>query len=149
MRPGAWDTAGFLGPGDSLPEVLDNDRRTLAAEGTNAATLGRRLAELLAAAGESDVRRPLRLDLVDVELHRQRGMITCPWASDEFERCEIGQGSPPTASRFMIRHRPSHTVLQGFELSAHLIRDHGFFGGPNTRFRIEPTELTLVLSGAK
>jgi hypothetical protein len=129
--------------------VLDADGRTPAVEGTNAATVGHRRAELLSAARGSDVGRALRLDLVDVEVYRQRGLITCPWASDEFESCEIGEGSPPAANRFLIRHRSSQVVLQGFELSADLIRDHGFFGGPSTRFRIEPTELTLLLSHMK
>ena len=33
----------------------------------------------------------------------------------------------------------------GYELSAHLIRDHAFFGGPGTRYRLEPEAIATFL----
>jgi hypothetical protein len=36
--------------------------------------------------------------------------------------------------------------LEGFELSIHLIRDHAFFGGPGTRFRIDPERAVAILN---
>jgi hypothetical protein len=146
MQPGAWDTAGFLTQGTSLEAVLAADREALAGRGMNSATLGARLAEVLEGAGAgSDWGRPDHVGPHDVEILRQRGFITCPWAPGEFEACLVGAGARPTANRFSIFHRLSGRRLEGFELSAHLIRDHGFFGGPETRFRLEPLNVAAVL----
>jgi hypothetical protein len=146
MQPGAWDTAGFLTRGTSLEAVLAADRETLARRCVDAATLGDRLIKVLAGAGAgSDRGRPVRVGPHEVEILRQRGFITCPWASEEFEACSVGSGARPTANRFSVLHRPSGRRLEGFELSAHLMRDHGFFGGPGSRFRLDPLDVAAVL----
>jgi hypothetical protein len=145
MQPGAWFTHGFLLKGASLAEVLANDARTLAALGVTAEQVGQRLAELLESGAKSDWFWPLRTGEYKVEMRRRRGFITCPWALDELEPCVVGQLSPPTANQFLIQHRGSRQRLEGFELSIHLIRDHAFFGGPGSRFRIEPQRAVAVL----
>ena len=145
MQPGAWDTAGFLRPDSALQEILAEDAETIRQRGLDSSQVGARLAVILDAGSASDWRRPAQTDDHEVEIVRQRGMITCPWAPDQFEACQTGEGARPTANRFRIRHRPSGQTLEGFELSAHLIRDHGFFGGPRTRFRIEPDRLLAAL----
>ena len=146
MRPGGWYTRPMLLQGDSLAAILEEDARRLARLGASAADLGGRLAELLASASKSDWFRPFRGGPFAVELRRRRGLIPCPWAPDETSRCAAG--SRPTANQFSITHRGSRRWLEGFELSAFLIRDHGFFGGPGTELRIEPEELALLLGPA-
>src|SRR5262249_42987693 len=142
------DTAGFLTRGTSVETVLAADRETLARQGVDSATLGDRLGKVLERAGAgSDWGRPARVGPHEGQILRQRGFITCPWASEEFEACYVGSGGRPTANRFSVIHRPSGRRLEGFELSAHLIRDHGFFGGPETRFRLDPLDVTAVLPG--
>ena len=145
MQPGGWATRPMLLPGTSLALTLAEDARRLAGLGVSAEDLGRRLAELLATAATSDWFRPFRGGPFDVELRRRRGLIPCPWAPAETARCTIGIGGRPTANQFAVRNRQSRRRLEGFEISVHLIRDHGFFGGPGTAFRIEPEELALVL----
>lgn len=148
MRPGAWDTAGFLGADESLQAILVADAQVLAEAGMEAEALGDRLMSLLerAEAARSDVGRPLREDAFEVEILRQRGLITCPWAAEEFEPCSVGAGSRATADRFVVTRLSSGQRLEGFVIVAHLIRDHGFFGGPGTRFRIEPGDVLGVLA---
>jgi hypothetical protein len=145
MRPGAWDPAGFLAPGSSLADTLARDAAEVARLGMDLPTIGQRLQELLQAAAGSDAFHPAPIGEYDVEVLRQRGLITCPWAPEEHEACSAGGGARPTANRFIIRHRPSGNRVEGFELSIHLIRDHGFFGGPGTRFRIDPEALARLL----
>lgn len=145
MRPGAWDTAGFLLPSESLATRLATDLELCSLRGFDPERIGIRLRALLTAAASSDVGRPRRLGDHSVTLIRQRGMITCPWADDEFERCPVSPPGDPTANRFRIDSHPN--VLEGFELSAHLIGAHGFFGGAGTRFRIEP-EVAAAVIGA-
>ena len=145
MQPGAWFASGFLLENTSLAEVLENDRRTLVALNVTSEQIGLRLAELLEQAGKSDWFWPLRTAEYKVEMRRRRGFITCPWAPDEFEPCVIGHLTRPTANQFVIQHRGVRERLEGFELSVHLIRDHAFFGGPGSRFRIEPERAVAVL----
>ena len=144
MQPGAWFAPGFLLENTSLAGVLENDRRTLAALSVTAGEIGQKLAELLEQAGKSDWFWPLRTAGFKVEIRRRRGFITCPWAPDEFEPCTVGHMTPPTANQFLIQ-RGFRRRLEGFELSVHLIRDHAFFGGPGSRFRIEPEQAVAVL----
>ena len=112
--------------------------------GLDAQTIGARLGGLLDAAVDSDLGRPVTVGDLQVELLRARGFLTCPWAPEEFERCPVGLGGRATANRFTIIDA-SMRRLAGYELSAHLIRDHAFFGGPDTRYRLEPTEVVGIL----
>lgn len=145
MQPGAWSTHGFLLKGHSLAEVLANDARALAALGFSAELVGQRLSKLLESGAKSDWFWPFRTGEHKVEIRRRRGFITCPWALAEFEPCAVGQLSFPTANEFLIQNRGSRQRLEGFELSIHLIRDHAFFGGKGSRFRIEPVRAIAVL----
>ena len=143
MQPGAWFTHGFLLEGISLDEVLANDLGTLRALGVTAEQVGQRLAELLESSSKSDWFWPFRTADYKIEIRRRRGLITCPWAPDEFEPCVVGKLTPPTANQFLVQHKGSR--IGGFELSVHLIRDHAFFGGPGSRFRIDPDQAVAVL----
>lgn len=145
MRPGGWNPKPMLLAGDSLTSVLSADAHLLASLRVSHQMLGTKLAELVAAAGKSDWFRPFRHETFDVEVRRRRGFITCPWAPEEFARCTTGAGGRATANEFLVRNRKLRTSIQGFEILAHLIRDHGFFGGPKTVFRIEPRQLAELL----
>jgi hypothetical protein len=145
MRPGGWYTKPLLLESESLVLTLEEDARRLVRLGVSAEVLGHRLAELLATASTSDWFRPFRGGPFDVELRHRRGLIPCPWAPDETTRCPTGAGGRATANQFAITNRNSRRRLAGFELSAHLIRDHGFFGGRGTAFRIQPEDLALLL----
>jgi hypothetical protein len=45
-----------------------------------------------------------------------------------------------------VRNSASGLTIAGFVLTAHLIAEHGFFGGSNTRFRVEPLQLAALLN---
>jgi hypothetical protein len=146
MRPGGWVARPLLARNESLSARLQDDAQRLKQLGTTAPILGKRLAELLAGASTSDWFRPRGQGDFEVELHRRRGFITCPWASEEYAKCVVGEGSRATANEFVVRNRKSRRQLTGFEISAHLIRDHAFFGGVGTAFRIEPEDLAALLN---
>lgn len=143
LRPGAWDTEGFLLHGESLTEQIARDLADCTRLGVTPQTIGLRLAELIGAAVESDVGRAVRIDDYDVDVIRQRGLMTCPWAADEFHACPVAPAGWPTANRFRLRRGVD--VIEGFELSAHLIGAHQFFGGVGTRFRIDPRRAAAIL----
>jgi hypothetical protein len=145
MQPGAWFARGFLVAGTALAQVLADDAERLARLGVTAEQVGGRLAALLESGAESDWLSPAVRGAYRIELHRRRGFITCPWAPEEFEPCAVGLGARPTANEYLIEHTPSRRRLEGFELSAHLVRDHGFFGGPGSAFRLEPEAMASLL----
>ena len=150
MRPGAWTVTGFLAADASLGEVLAADGAELERLSVRAGELGERLRELLERGSKSDWFRGKRVGEHRVELHRRRGLLTCPWAREEFAACPVGRGSGPTSNEFVLVHVPSRARLEGLELHAHLIGDHGFFGGPGTEYRLEPESVAAVVlpSGA-
>jgi hypothetical protein len=146
MRPGAWTVSGFLAADASLGEVLEADARELERLSVGADELGARLRDLLERGSRSDWFRGKRVGEHRVELHRRRGMLTCPWAPEEFTACPVGRGSGPTSNEFLIVHVPTRARLEGLELHAHLIGDHGFFGGPGTEYRLEPADVAAALA---
>jgi hypothetical protein len=147
MRPGAWTVTGFLAADASLGDVLAADAAELARLSVSAGKLGARLRELLERGSKSDWFRGKRVGEHRVELHRRRGLLTCPWAPEEFTACTVGRGSGPTSNEFVVVHAPTRARLEGLELHAHLIGDHGFFGGPGTDYRLEPENVAAALPG--
>jgi hypothetical protein len=146
MRPGAWTVTGFLAADASLGDVLAADAAELARLSVSAGELGERLRELLDRGSKSDWFRGKRVGEHRVELHRRRGLLTCPWAPEEFTACSVGRGSGPTSNEFLVVHVPTRARLEGLELHAHLIGDHGFFGGRGTEYRLEPENVAAALS---
>lgn len=161
MRPGAWDAGGFLGEDEVLADRIEADAEVCTALGTTPKALGARLLDLLAEAeaeveaeveveveaepdvpadtGAGEVAVPLRT----VSIRHRDGAITCPWALEQDEVCLRGPGGNPSADEFTITH--GDDVLEGFTLSAHLIANHRFFGGLESRFRIDPARAFAVL----
>lgn len=146
MRPGAWTVTGFLAADASLAEVLAADTAELARLSVSAGELGERLRDLLERGSKSDWFRGKRVGEHRVEIHRRRGLLTCPWAPEEFAACPVGRGSGPTSNEFVVVRAPTRARLEGLELHAHLIGDHGFFGGPGTEYRLEPENVAAALS---
>lgn len=146
MRPNGWSPKPMLLQGEALAARFETDVTRLVQLGTTAQALGTRLAELLTSADGSDWFRPRRHAGYDVELRKRRGLITCPWAEEEYGKCGHGHGARATANEFVIRRTRSSLALSGYELSAHLVRDHGFFGGAGTVFRIEPDDLAVLFA---
>lgn len=145
MRPGGWYVEPLLLPGENLEERVTADAERAQALGHDPAELGRRLGDLLAGAGESDWFTPAVRDRFRVEIRRRRGILTCPWAPEEYDRCPFGDGGKGAgANQFVVRDAETGASLEGFVLSAHLIAEHGFFGGAGTAFRIEPEELAAL-----
>ncbi|MGZ4680838.1 MAG: hypothetical protein ACXV8G_00060 [Acidimicrobiales bacterium] len=156
MRPGAWDAGGFLGEDEALADRIAADLETCTRLGTTPEALGARLLDLLAeadaeaaAAAEPEVSLDTgagelaAVPLCRVSIRHHEGAITCPWALEQDEVCLRGPGGNPSADEFTITL--DGESLDGFTLSAHLIANHRFFGGLESRFRIDPTRAFAVL----
>jgi hypothetical protein len=146
MRPGGWHTTAMLSADESLRARIAADVHTLQSLGLNAGALGRRLGELIEAGRDSDWFAPSEAHEFRIELRKRRGIMTCPWAPEEFASCGQGDGGKRAgANHFFVRNATNSQMLEGFVLSAHLIAEHDFFGGIDTPFRIDPDRLAEVL----
>jgi len=154
MRPGAWDTDGFLADDESLAERVAADLATCTALGTTPAIMGRRLLDLLGEAtrpvdavpavdDEVDVERSVTVGAHQVTIRPGAARATCPWSIEQDEVCLRGPGGNPSGDEFTIER--GGRSLDGLTLSAHLIGEHRFFGGLESRFRIDPAQAHAIL----
>lgn len=65
-----------------------------------------------------------------------RGLQECPWGC-EYERW--------SSFDFLILNRETGEYITGPGLIVHLIREHQFFEGKESPYRVDPTQLARVL----
>ena len=134
MAPGRLSRDGFLGGDDrTLDDIVAADQAVLEESGVSAEQIADLLDELHEAADEAlENPRELFDGKVTVRLIEVRGLIPCPFAcSFHTHKANV----MVTAGRLAFTFTP---------LSAHLIREHGFFQGKGSSFRLEPEELVRL-----
>jgi hypothetical protein len=171
MRPGAWSDGGFLGPDESLTEVIERDASAIKILGLGYEQFADGLERLLTAyqalkgqamddamnaqqdkpgvIGHGDFKRSLeRVTDLDsrfaVAEWNYMGHQRCPWEDDD-----VG-ASRWSSSDWLIRNLRTgqQMPLPGMEgpgLIIHLIREHHFFEGLNSPYRVDPIELARLL----
>jgi len=146
MRPGNWIPDGLLRPDQSLKQIIENDKKNLQKLGTNSKELGAMLSALIEKANKSNKHRAEKNRNYDIEIIRTPGLASCPWSEEEFTICTHGEGQKYLSYiQFHITNLNNKIAIYGNSLMIHLIRDHGFFGGPDTKYRIEPSILYALL----
>jgi hypothetical protein len=163
MRPGAWSRGGFLGPNESLKQVISQDARTLARLGVSRKRIAKLLERLLNSARkctkdmspypnlyEPETIPHFTLDNLpqtssgyldgDFQVFTRGycGFQTCPW------ECE-GPSPQWSSFDFLILNRQTGEYVTGPGLAVHLIRCHRFFEGPESPYRTDPKKLIDVL----
>lgn len=145
MRPGNFSQTGFLGPDESLRQVLDTDARALGELGVGARTLAERLEQLLEAAVASK-RTVTRVGHYNVRVQRYKGPQICPFAPQPHENpCPGGGGMWLASIDWDIQNTRSRVRLSGPGLIVHLIGAHTFFEGLQSPYRVVPRALAELL----
>ncbi len=172
LRPGGVSERGFLGPDESLDEVLDRDAATMGRLGLAYGRLADALEQLLKRAldryfepiptADLDDLPPLEPDLPN--LHAPETMphfdlanlpdIKWGFLFDHLQLflvvykswmdCPWGDDAFGRAD-FMIVNRNTGVSVTGHQLLPHLIRSHHFFGGLDSPYRSAPERLADVL----
>jgi len=146
MRPGGWSQEGFLRPEQSLVQVLADDRASIQKLGVSVQQISDALEILLEKGAHSNRFKPEYVGHFKVQIIHSRKMRTCPWAPQQFEWCRFGRGvTYLTTEDFKITNTRIGESLRSTSLCLHLIRDHSFFGGRGTPYRIEPEKAARVL----
>jgi hypothetical protein len=135
MAPGVLSMHGFLGDDPrSLNEIIDADAAELERLGLPRDAVADRLAELRDAAVDglgSDVQIG---DGVTAAHREAMGRLPCPFG---------GCGVFPKGE--VVVTLPDGNVLRFTALSIHMIREHGFFEGRGSRYRVEPAVVARLI----
>jgi len=144
MRPGSFSQSGFLGPRESLRQILYADAETLAELGVTADGLAARLGELLGPAVESKA-EVTRIEHYKIRIQRYKGSQICPFAPEPHENPCPGGGMWLASIDWEIENMRSRVNLSGPGLIVHLIGKHAFFEGLQSPYRVEPRSLAQLL----
>jgi hypothetical protein len=136
LRSSQIVSGGFLGP-DSRPleEILEADLAVIDHLGYTLDQIGQRM-EMLSEKAVENLERPVIVDeRFEVTCADYKGPIVCPW---------------PHRGRFPKRIITAKRLDNGETLSwtalgLHMIREHGFFEGIGSVFRIDPARLIAFL----
>ena len=166
MRPGALSNGGFLGPKEKLMDVIREDDATLKRLGVTHEQIAENIEELLRVGIEEELacwrsreRKSWRIDRSPaivghfaVIVKGYLGYQDCPWSF--FDRsskpwvhkpCTVGSGTRYGDIDFVITNNRTGEELRGPSLIVHLIRDHHFFEGRQSPYRVDPEKAARVL----
>ncbi len=136
MAPGVLSREGFLGDdARSLAEILQVDRAALEALGLTPQRLAERMEDVLRAAMAAMGGPVPAGPGWTARFHEAMGRIACPWGG-----CGVfAKGEAE------LLEAAGPAVMHLAPLSAHLVREHGFFQGRGSRYRLEPVLLATAL----
>jgi len=136
MRPGEISKSGFLGnDGRKLIDILLDDGQSVTALNLNHKILADRM-EYLTEKGREGFGNPILVDgFLEVIVEDSRGTIACPFD-------HIGMYPKENVKVTNINTGES---ISWSALNIHMIREHGFYEGKGSPFRIEPLDLIRVL----
>lgn len=131
-------TAGaFLGQDRRrLVEILEGDRQEIQALGLTHAEVAQRLEALSAPAARALGDSVVVEGRYEVRLEEARGVMPCPWGH---------AGGLFRKNRYLLRDLEGGVRLIWSDLSIHMIRDHGFYQGAGSPYRLEPREIVHTL----
>jgi hypothetical protein len=137
MRSGGIVREGFLGSDRrSLSEILDEDQNAINHLGVTHQQIAERM-EHLCEEGKRGLGTTVHVDEdFEVSVQSVRGFLPCPWGH---------KGLYPKLN-VHVRNRRSGRTMLWTGMQIHLIRDHGFYQGRGSGFRIEPQDAVEILA---
>jgi hypothetical protein len=135
FQPSNLSKGGFLGnDGRPIEEIIQADRETLERLGSDHESVAAALNEIMDA-GKAQLEGDVEIGGTVVSVRWDRGMLPCPFGES---------GLHPKICAEMRFLQTGKKVCFS-QLSIHLIRKHGFFGGKGSSFRLEPEELLRLI----
>ena len=135
FEEGTLSRSGFLGTDERhLHDIVLEDARTLERLGIDAKMFAHVLKRFIEI-GKEGLESQVTYQNYLIRVIWDRGKIPCPFG-------DPGVHSLITAN---VENIKSGKSLSYTQLSVHLIARHGFFGGRNSRFRIDPAEAAEIL----
>lgn len=135
FKPGKITKDGFLGNDTrNVYDIIYADLLTLSRLGTEAEMIADRLQYFI---NEGKKGLETKVDLGDftVQISWDRGLLPCPF------------GEPKLLHKIIatLVNKKLNKEIKYSQLNVHMIKEHGFFEGKGSTFRLEPMELVEVL----
>jgi len=129
--PGGYSDRGFLGWGETLESVIEENSIILKEMGYNCQQVGLKLKEIL---DDPDVYS----NEYETTIHGWMGGQICPFEGKTCRHSSVD---------FVITNRKTGEKVSGPGLIWHLISEHRFFEGKKSPYRVDPEQLVKVLFG--
>ena len=131
FQPGVLSKDGFLGKDTRhVHDIVHDDMMALSEMGVTRDDLADRL-QYFIDLGKTGLEEPVPQDCYVIQIRWDRGRIVCPFAHPG--------GVYPLIHATLTNTKTGKTMCYS-QLSVHLIRKHGFFGGIGSVFRINPAD---------
>ena len=128
FESGSMTRDGFLGDDDRhVHDIIEADARALLRLGITREALADRL-QFFIEEGKRGLETLVDLGEYSVETVWRRGMMPCPFGERGLHHKIIAT----------VTHKATGRVLRYSQLNVHLIREHGFFEGRGSTFRLDP-----------
>ncbi|MBE0601690.1 MAG: hypothetical protein IH607_07865 [Firmicutes bacterium] len=136
MMPGALSAHGFMGEDSrKLTDIIQSDLKTLAQLGITQEALADRMEEMTAK-GLQGLGRPVTTDTrFEIAVEEYKGEIPCPFQDK----------AKANKRQTRVRRLDTGSTIRWTDLNIHMIRDHGFFEGHGSAYRLDPAELAGFL----
>lgn len=133
--PGTISRDGFLGDDPRhVHEIVEADRRELDRLGVDQEQVADRLAYFIEE-GEKGLETTVDLGDFTSQVRWQRGLILCPFGDKR---------RLPKLIATVCRKKEDRCIRFA-KLNEHMIREHGFFEGRGSPFRLDPADLVRFL----
>jgi len=135
FKPGKITKDGFLGDDTRhVHDIIKDDLLTLSRLGIEAEVIAERL-QYFIEEGKKGLETKVDLGDFTVQISWDRGLLPCPF------------GEPRRHHKIIatLVNKKLNREIRYSQLNVHTIREHGFFEGKGSTFRLEPGELVEVL----
>ncbi len=136
MKSGRLSAAGFLGD-DTRPlsDIMEQDFLELKKLGLTHHEVADAL-ERIMKEGRKGFGNPVQVgETLTVTVDENRGVVPCPFRHGHLSR-KIDA---------LVKNSENSRILRYSDLSIHLVREHGFYQGKGSPYRLEPREILEVL----
>lgn len=136
MQPGVITLSGFLGEDERhFHEIIAEDEKKLAALGFSAEVVADRLEYFTSASFDNFTDFELIENMYQVETEVTRGKLPCPFSHAGLYRKTVTT----------LTNTKTGVTIRWSGLNIHLIREHHFFEGRGSTFRLEPDLLVKTI----
>ena len=135
FEPGRITREGFLGKDDRhIHDIIRADEMTLARLRINVDQIADRMQAMIEK-GKEGLETPVQTVDYLIQVQWDRGMLPCPFGERGLHHKLV----------VTVSNKKLNRSIRFSQLSVHLIRTHGFFGGKGSLFRVEPEEIIHIL----
>ncbi len=135
FKPGKITKDGFLGDDKRhVHDIIQEDLLTLSKLGVELEEIADRL-QYFIEEGKKGLETKVDLGEFTVQITWDRGLLPCPFGEPKLHHKIIAT----------VYNKKLNKKFEYSQLNVHLIKEHGFFLGKGSKFRLEPGELVDLL----